>query len=132
VTEYLIDTPQINWGVNTFECLHDGIHNLVQREAVFRSVTLRDSKVFYLHLSLGFGKLLGEKISKSFPFWKIFSQVPSLQVFYFGYCIATAKLTKKMIIRATKTKKISVFTNFNSRKTSLDSQFSVNHNTQTH
>ena len=52
MADNLRDTSQVDGFINRLERLQDGVHDFVQREAVFRSVALRDGKVFYLHLVL--------------------------------------------------------------------------------
>ena len=48
--EDLRHNGQISRFMYTLKCLDDGIHDLVERKLVFRTVSLRDSKVLNLHI----------------------------------------------------------------------------------
>ena len=49
MTENLRYTSKIYLYIHRLECLDNSIHNLIQREAFYLSVTLGDSETFYFH-----------------------------------------------------------------------------------
>ena len=49
VAENLRDSAQVGGLIDALERLDDGVHDLVEREAVFRAIPLRDGKVFDFH-----------------------------------------------------------------------------------